>query len=517
MDLQWYHLLALLLSVVFSLYKGNLLSLVVVLIVLLSMLRRWMKGRQNSSTARLDGKLAIVTGANTGLGRETALGLAARGARVILGCRDREKGEAACQYIKERTGSSKVDIGELDLSSFTSVRKFAQMIVDKETKLDILVCNAGVRMVEKTITEDGQELVFQVNHLGHFLLTNLLMGLLKTSDSARVLSVTSTAYSWVKKSGMNLNDTTWTKTAYDKKLAFGQSKLANILFTRELAAKTEGTSVRTFCLHPGIVATDGFRYYEQNLSPVARIFWNIFVVNLVKPLLFKTPAEGAQTTLFCCADESIQEKSGLFYVDCEQKSLENFAKDKALAENLWNISEDIVGDITILGAANIETVKVAEVKETAESKDGDTSSSDSENDEKDQQMLLKTESNELTMKNMMNFEEGNTQSILESNLRTTTANIEMVKVVEVHETAESKDGDTSSSDSENDEKDQQMSLKTESNELTMKNTMNFEEGNTQSILESNLRTTTVTRRIVKTVISSSHVSAAENNVNITEI
>ena len=105
--------------------------------------------------------------------------------RVILGCRNKKKGEAACKYIKEKTGSSLVEIGDLDLSSFASVRKFAQKIVDEETKLDILVCNAGIKMVDKTITDDGQELVFQVNHLGHFLLANLLLDLLKTAESSR--------------------------------------------------------------------------------------------------------------------------------------------------------------------------------------------------------------------------------------------------------------------------------------------------------------------------------------------
>ena len=186
-----------------------------------------------------------------------------------------------------------------------------------------------------------------------------------------------------------------------------------------------------------------------------------------------------------------------FYVDCQEKSLEDFATDKAHAENLWNVSEDIVGDITILGGANIKTVKVAEVKETSnipstESKDVDRRSSESDNDENGQELPLKTE------------------------------RIETVKVAEAKDTSNiictvSKDEDRSSSESENDENDQKLSLKTESNELTMKNMMNYQEGNTQSILEGNLRTTTVTRRVVKTVISSSQVSSAQNNITITEI
>lgn len=443
MDVQWFHYAVLMLSILFSLYNRTLLSIAFVLIVVLAVLREWTKRRWCLSPVRLDGKLAIVTEGSTGHGRETAVGLATRGARVILACKDSEEGEAACRYVEQKTGSSLVEFSKLDLSKFASVRKFSRHIAEKETKLDILVFTGGMEMTDKTFTEDGQELVFQVNHLSPFLLTNLLFGFLKASDASRVVSTTSAAYSWLK-SETNFNDVTWSKTPYDKKLAFAQSKLANILFTRELAARTAETSVRTFCVDPGSGAFNWMTYFDNKVAKN--------IVSFAKHLFLKSEDEEAQGIIFCCVEETINNQSGRLYMECEERALEDFALDKALSENLWNVSEDIVGDITGLGEARIETVKIVELVETAD-------------------------------------------GIM----------------------AKARDDAGSSSDSEDKTNDHNISLTKGNIETTMRNLMTYEEGNSESTVGSNLQTTTVTRRVVKTIISSSHVSASENNLTITEM
>ena len=218
------------------------------------------------SKRRMDGKTVIITGANTGIGKETALDLANRGARVIVACRDEKKATIAVDDIKKKTKNQNVIFKKLDLASLASVRQFSEEILQEEEHIDVLINNAGVMYPPYTLTEDGFELQFGVNHLGHFLLTNLLLDRIKQSTPSRIVNVSSLAHSY---GYLDFDDMMWTKE-YKRTPAYGRSKLANIMFTRELAKRLEGTGVTTYSLHPGSVNTELQRHAKGWL-------WYLFV------------------------------------------------------------------------------------------------------------------------------------------------------------------------------------------------------------------------------------------------
>lgn len=217
----------------------------------------WINGVPCRSKARLDGRTVIITGANTGIGKETAVDLARRGARVVMACRDMEKGRAACEEIKMRSGSESVVLHKLDLASCSSIRSFASRILDQEEEIHILVNNAGVMFVPYQLTEDGFEMHFGVNHLGHFLLTNLLLERIKASAPSRIITVSSLGH---MAGHLDFEDMMWRKR-YTSQLAYCRSKLANIMFSRELAQRLMGSGVTVCSLHPGTVYTELTRYF----------------------------------------------------------------------------------------------------------------------------------------------------------------------------------------------------------------------------------------------------------------
>ena len=223
-------------------------------------LRRHFGGGVCYSKATLNGKTVIITGANTGIGLETAVDMAQRGARVILACRNPEKGKAAVQVVKERSKNEAVVFAQLDLASLQSVRDFATRILNQEPHIDILINNAGVLVPSYTKTEDGFELQFGVNHLAHFLLTNLLLDRLKEAPAARIVNVSSNAHMI----GKIYFDDLQSEKSYSKFRAYGHSKLANILFTRSLARRLKDTRVTAYSLTPGLVRTE----LERHLNPV---------------------------------------------------------------------------------------------------------------------------------------------------------------------------------------------------------------------------------------------------------
>ena len=204
------------------------------------------------SQARLDGKTVIITGANSGIGLETAVDLAKRNARVILACRSVERGEKAAVEVRKRSGNDNVMFRQLDLASLDSVRKFVDKVLKEEPRIDILINNAGVLYLSRTLTQDGFEMQFGVNHLGHFLLTNLLLDRIKEAPSARIVNVSSVAHAFGKIDFDNLN----CEKAFSRWGAYGTSKLANILFTRSLAKRLKGTNVTVNSLHPGTITTE---------------------------------------------------------------------------------------------------------------------------------------------------------------------------------------------------------------------------------------------------------------------
>ena len=301
--------------------------------VVLTMFRRYFGGGVCTSQARMDGKTVLITGANTGIGKETAIDLAHRGARIIMACRDMTRGKDALNDVAEKTGSSKLVLKQLDLASLASVRTFAEDINKTEPELHVLINNAGVMVPsELQKTEDGFEIQMGVNHLGHFLLTNLLIDLLKSSQPSRIVVVSSMAHSATTSSSFNFENINSEKY-YRKWDAYGQSKLANILFTRELTKRLEGAGVTANSLHPGAVKTELSRNVGR-IEAIAVQFMFLFC---------KTPTEGAQTNIYLAVSEEVEDMSGLYFADCKVKEPSRGAQDDEAAKKLWEISAQLVG------------------------------------------------------------------------------------------------------------------------------------------------------------------------------
>ena len=290
----------------------------------------WCKGPTCTSTARLDGKIAVVTGANTGIGRETARALAARGARVVLACRNVAKAEEARQDIERETGGQ-VEVMELDLASFASVRQFARELAAKFAKLDILVNNAGLAFLPRQLTVDGQEQVMQVNHLSHFLLTNLLLDLLKAAGKARVVNLSSVTHSWAKQ-GIQWDDLKWEQKPFDSWAAYSQSKLANLYFTRELARRHSNTGLTAYAVHPGAVGSDLMRVYDDKIPAFLKP-----KLICLRDYFLKSPEGGAQTSIYCAVEHSLESETGKYYADCARLSPAALALDDKEAKKLWEV------------------------------------------------------------------------------------------------------------------------------------------------------------------------------------
>ena len=231
----------------------NLLACIAVVGIVLYMLRRFFAGGVCRSKALLDGKTVIITGGNTGIGKETAIDLAKRNARVIVACRNQERGKKAEVDIRRESGSSNVHFRQLDLSSFESIKKFVKEVLSEESRVDILINNAAVMYCAFGKTEDGFETQFGVNHLGHFLLTNLLLDRIKQAPEGRIIVVSSMGHALTGK--LNL-DTINSEAHYSPYDAYHKSKLANVLFTKALAKRLTGTNVTVNSLHPGGVDTE---------------------------------------------------------------------------------------------------------------------------------------------------------------------------------------------------------------------------------------------------------------------
>ncbi|XP_016350765.1 retinol dehydrogenase 12-like [Sinocyclocheilus anshuiensis] len=284
---------------------------------------------QWSSSVRLDNKTVIITGANTGIGKETVRDLAKRGARVIMACRDLEKAEAARKELMEDSGNQNIVANKLDLSDTKSIRAFAELINKEEKQVNILINNAGIMMCPYSKTADGFEMQFGVNHLGHFLLTYLLLDLLKKSAPSRIINVASVAHTW---GSIHLDDINSEK-GYSPRRAYGQSKLANILCTRSLAKRLQGSGVTVYSLHPGVVQSELFR----NLSKPVQIAVKVF-----SPFT-KTTIQGAQTTIYCAVEPKLDNESGGYYSDCAAALCSREALDDEMAQKLWELSCQMLG------------------------------------------------------------------------------------------------------------------------------------------------------------------------------
>lgn len=275
-------------------------------------------------------RVAIVTGANSGMGRATSLALARTGAQVVMLCRSKSRGEAALAEVKELSGSKSVELMLCDLGSMASIRAFSEKFRQKYCNLHVLVNNAGVILPGRHLTADGFELQFGVNHLGHFLLTNLLLDLLKASAPARIINVSSGAH----KIGRIHFDDINLQHNYSLIRAYAQSKLANILFTYELARRLQGTGVTANCLHPGAVAT--------NMGINRETGFGTFITGLLKPF-FQTAENGAETTIYLATSPEVEGVSGKYFYRKRPVQSSKRSYDVDTATRLWNLSGEMTG------------------------------------------------------------------------------------------------------------------------------------------------------------------------------
>ncbi|KAJ7344721.1 hypothetical protein JRQ81_000671 [Phrynocephalus forsythii] len=291
-------------------------------------IRKYIAGGVCKSTAKLNGKVVVITGANTGIGKETARDLAGRGARVILACRDMVKAEAAASEIQATTGNQEVFAKKLDLADTRSIREFAENFLKEEKALHILINNAGVMLCPYSKTTDGFEMHLGVNHLGHFLLTFLLIERLKQSAPARIVNLSSLAHHGGK---IRFHDLQGEK-CYNRHLAYSHSKLANILFTRELAKRLQGTGVTANAVHPGVVYSELTRQ-SSLMYRLTRMFY----------FLLKTPVEGAQTSVYCAVAEELETVSGKYFSDCAPAYVSPQGRNDETARRLWEVSCELLG------------------------------------------------------------------------------------------------------------------------------------------------------------------------------
>jgi retinol dehydrogenase-12 len=271
-------------------------------------------------------KIAVVTGASSGIGLETARGLAREGLQVVLAVRDLAKGEAARAEIAGSVPGAVLHVLRLDLASQASIRGFARELEDRFPQLDVLVNNAALVPATRVLTEDGFETQFGVNHLGPFLLTMLLLPRLRASKAGRVVVVSSSAHKGAK---LDFDDLQ-AERGYSQIRAYGQSKLMNILFVRALAKRLEGTGVMVNAVHPGVVSTGLARDFPAAFRWMAKLF-------------FTSPAKGARTSIWLATSPEVAGVSGGYFAKQKQEEPDAAAKDEAAAEQLWEVSERLCG------------------------------------------------------------------------------------------------------------------------------------------------------------------------------
>ena len=275
------------------------------------------------------GKVCMVTGASSGIGRATAGKLARLGATVILVCRNRAKGERAMDFVRRESGTSSVELLLADFGSFQSVRQLARTYLGSHDSLHVLVNNAGIAKLTRSVTPDGFEATFQVDYLSQFLLTNLLLDVLKKSAPSRIVFVSSASHYGGR---IDLDDLQMEK-GYSVMKAYSRAKLAQVLFAYELAERLDGTGVTANCLHPGTVATNIWG------RPLGRLS---FVMKVARLFLI-SPEEGAETPVFLASSPELEGVTGKYFDRKRERRSAAASYDKTLARDLWDLSAASVG------------------------------------------------------------------------------------------------------------------------------------------------------------------------------
>ncbi len=280
-----------------------------------------------ANTVPMAGKTCILTGANTGIGKATALGLAKMGATVVMVCRSLERGEAAMAEIKRGSGNDSVSLLLADLSSRAAIHRLAADFKAKYPNLHVLINNAGIIPKKRTVAEDGLETQFAVNHVAYFLLTNLLLDQLKASAPSRIINVSSQVHN-----GASIDfDDLQSERSYSPTRVYGWTKLANVLFTYELAHRLEGTRVTVNCLHPGTVATNMLADYMPG------------GLRFLAKMIGVSSEEGAQTSLFLATSPEVEGVSGKYFVNQGAVHSSKASYDKTAARRLWQVSAELTG------------------------------------------------------------------------------------------------------------------------------------------------------------------------------
>jgi retinol dehydrogenase 14 len=283
----------------------------------------------NYPSGGMGGKTVLITGGTSGIGKATAVALAAMGANVVVVGRNQERGEAAVGEIRARSHSESVELMLADLSVQAEVRGLAEEFQGRHDRLDVLVNNAGLVQSKRTETADGIETTLAINHLAPFLLTNLLLGRLEKSAPSRVITVSSEAQRW---GTMNFEDMQ-SRRKYRGFPVYGMTKLANIMFTYELAERLNGTGVSANCVHPGSVSTN---FGQNNRGPMA-LFFRTF-----KPFM-RSPEQGADTLVWLSSSPEVDGISGKYFSDRKEIEAKKVAYERAARRRLWEISEELTG------------------------------------------------------------------------------------------------------------------------------------------------------------------------------
>lgn len=271
---------------------------------------------------------AIVTGANSGMGKATVAALADMGYEVIMLCRDSVRGTAAYEDLKSENTERDIRLMLCDLGNYSSIRKFVEEFTKEYQNLDLLVNNAGFISLDRQLTDEGVERQFGINHLGHFLLTHLLLPYIK--NGSRIVVVASGGH---KAGKIYFDDINLTK-GFNVIKAYGQSKLANVLFTRDMAERLKARNITVNCCHPGAVAT--------NMGVSRETGFGKTITGILKPF-FQTPAEGARTAIFLATDESVKDVTGEYFYRCKIAKSSKRSKDMNLAHRLYDLSLKMTG------------------------------------------------------------------------------------------------------------------------------------------------------------------------------
>jgi NAD(P)-dependent dehydrogenase (short-subunit alcohol dehydrogenase family) len=281
--------------------------------------------------------IVLVTGANRGIGKETALGLASQGATLVLACRDPVSGARARDEIRRKTGNEKVSLIQVELGDLRSVERCAQEVIESTPRLDVLINNAGGSWSKREVTAQGLEKTFAVNYLSHYALTRLLLKHLQKASAPRILNVSSGAHRYAR--GLRWDDLGMER-GWGPLAAYAQSKLAQVLFTRELARRYGADGVFAHAVRPGLVRTDFYR--EKGFPAPVETLIRLYVKVMAMP-----PAQGAATSVFLATSPEALRSNGLFWMKCSPQRPTRFATDDDAAKRLWLLSEQLVTEAGI--------------------------------------------------------------------------------------------------------------------------------------------------------------------------